>query len=103
MKNKAPNLKSEQEEREYWEKTDSADIVDWSKAPRVIFPNLKPSTTSIRLPDSLLAHIKHAANKRDIPYQSLIKVWLSEKVASVFETRGPNPKQPRGITEKPGN
>ena len=97
MKNKAPNLKSEQEEREYWEKTDSADMVDWSKAQRVIFPNLKPSTTSIsiRLPDSLLAHIKYAANKRDVPYQSLIKVWLSEKVASGFETRGVNPKQPR--------
>jgi len=97
MKNKAPNLKSEQEEREYWEKTDSADIVDWSKAQRVIFPNLKPSTTSIsiRLPDSLLAHIKHAANKRDIPYQSLIKVWLSEKVASVFENEG---RARRGIT-----
>ena len=96
MKNKPPNLKSEQEEREYWEKNDSADIVDWSKAQRVIFPKLKPSTTSIsiRLPDNLLAHIKHAANKRDIPYQSLIKVWLSEKVASVFETRGEDPKQP---------
>ncbi len=83
MKNKLPNFKSEQEEREYWEKNDSADFVNWSKAQRVIFPNLKPSTTaiSIRLPDSLLAQIKQAANKRDIPYQSLIKVWLSEKVS----------------------
>ena len=105
MKNKPPNFKSEQEEREYWEKNDSADIVDWSKAQRVIFPKLKPSTTSIsiRLPDNLLAHIKHAANKRDIPYQSLIKVWLSVKVASVFETRGVDPKQLRGIAEKHGN
>ena len=83
MKNKLPNFKSEQEEREYWEKNDSADFVNWNKAQRVIFPNLKPSTTaiSIRLPDSLLAQIKQAANKRDIPYQSLIKVWLSEKVS----------------------
>ena len=83
MKNKLPNFKSEQEEREYWEKNDSADFVNWTKAQRVIFPNLKPSTTaiSIRLPDSLLAQIKQAANKRDIPYQSLIKVWLSEKVS----------------------
>ena len=83
MKNKLPNFKSEQEEREYWEKNDSADLVNWSKAQRVIFPNLKPSTTaiSIRLPNSLLAQIKQAANKRDIPYQSLIKVWLSEKVS----------------------
>lgn len=83
MKSRLPNFKSEREEREYWEKSDSADVVDWSKAQRVIFPNLKPSTTSIsiRLPDSLLAQIKQAANKRDIPYQSLIKVWLSEKVS----------------------
>lgn len=82
-----------------------AQVYVGSKAQRVIFPKLKPSTTSIsiRLPDNLLAHIKHAANKRDIPYQSLIKVWLSEKVASVFETRGVDPKQQRGITEKPGN
>jgi predicted DNA binding CopG/RHH family protein len=83
MKKKLPNFKSEQEEREYWEKNDSADFVNWTKAQRVIFPNLKPSTTaiSIRLPDSLLAQIKQAANKRDVPYQSLIKVWLSEKVS----------------------
>ena len=83
MRNKLPNFKSEQEEREYWEKNDSADFVNWTKAQRVIFPNLKPSTTaiSIRLPDSLLAQIKQAANKRDVPYQSLIKVWLSEKVS----------------------
>jgi predicted DNA binding CopG/RHH family protein len=83
MRNKLPNFKSEQEEREYWEKNDSADFVNWRKAQRAIFPNLKPSTTaiSIRLPDSLLAQIKQAANKRDVPYQSLIKVWLSEKVS----------------------
>ena len=83
MKKKLPNFKSEQEEREYWEKNDSADFVNWTKAQRVIFPNLKPSTTaiSIRLPDSLLAQIKQAANKRDVPYQSLIKIWLSEKVS----------------------
>jgi predicted DNA binding CopG/RHH family protein len=105
MKKKPPNFQSEQEEREYWEKNDSVDIVDWSKGQGVIFPNLKPSTTSIsiRLPNSLLAHIKHAANKRDIPYQSLIKLWLSEKVASVFEAREANPKQPRVITEKRRN
>ena len=83
MKNKLPKFKPKQEEREYWEKNDSVDFVDWSKAQRVIFPNLKPSTTaiSIRLPDSLLAQIKQAANKRDIPYQSLIKVWLSERAS----------------------
>jgi predicted DNA binding CopG/RHH family protein len=73
---------SEAEERRFWETHDSADYVDWSRAERVRFPNLKPSTTSIslRLPVGLLERIKVAANKRDMPYQSLIKAWLSEKV-----------------------
>ena len=75
-------FRSEAEERRYWETHDSADTIDWSKAKRVRFPNLKPSTTaiSLRLPVGLLERIKVAANKRDVPYQSLIKTWLSEKV-----------------------
>ena len=77
-----PHFTSEAEERTFWEKADSTPYVDWSKAQRVRFPNLKPSTTSIslRLPVSLLEQIRVAANKRDVPYQSLIKVWLAEKV-----------------------
>jgi predicted DNA binding CopG/RHH family protein len=77
-----PEFKSEAEERRYWETHDTADHVDWSKAQSVRFPNLKPTTTaiSLRLPVSLLEQIKVAANKRDVPYQSLIKTWLSEKV-----------------------
>jgi len=77
-----PAFADETEERRFWETTDSSDIVDWSKAQKVRLPNLKPSTTSIslRLPVSLLEQIKVAANKRDVPYQSLIKTWLSEKV-----------------------
>ncbi|NEW85748.1 MULTISPECIES: BrnA antitoxin family protein [Rhodopseudomonas] len=77
-----PSFKSEAEERLFWEMHDSSDYLDWSKAERVTFPNLKPSTTSIsiRLPTELLEQIKVAANKRDVPYQSLIKMWLSEKV-----------------------
>jgi predicted DNA binding CopG/RHH family protein len=77
-----PAFKNEAEERKFWEKHDSADTIDWSKAERVRFPNLKPSTTaiSIRLPLGLLEQIKIAANKRDVPYQSLIKMWLAEKV-----------------------
>lgn len=76
-----PTFATEAEERRFWETHDSADYVDWSKAERVRMPNLKPSTTSIslRLPVSLLEKIKVAANKRDMPYQSLIKAWLSEK------------------------
>jgi len=77
-----PTFATEAEERAYWERHDSAEHVDWSKATRVRMPNLKPSTTSIslRLPVSLLEQIKIAANKRDVPYQSLIKIWLAEKV-----------------------
>jgi predicted DNA binding CopG/RHH family protein len=76
-----PKFRSEAEERRFWETHDSSDYVDWSKAKRVRFPNLKPSTTSIslRLPVTLLDRIKIAANKRDVPYQSLIKTWLAEK------------------------
>ncbi len=74
-------FKSEAAERTYWEAHDSATLVDWSKAERVSLPNLKPTTQSIslRLPLHLLERIKSAANARDVPYQSLIKVWLEEK------------------------
>ena len=76
-----PKFRSEAEERRFWETHHSSDYVDWSKAKRVRFPNLKPSTTfiSLRLPVALLDRIKVAANKRDVPYQSLIKTWLAEK------------------------
>ncbi len=77
-----PKFRNEAEERKFWETNDSTPYIDWSKAQRVRFPSLKPSTTaiSLRLPVSLLEQIKIAANKRDVPYQSLIKIWLSEKV-----------------------
>ena len=77
-----PVFKSEAEERAFWESHDSTDYVDWSKAKRVRFPNLKPSTKaiSLRLPVDLLERIKIAANRRDVPYQSLIKVWLAERI-----------------------
>lgn len=76
-----PKFRNEAEERRFWEAHDSSGLVDWSKAERVRLPNLKPSTTSIslRLPVTLLDQIKVAANKRDVPYQSLIKTWLAEK------------------------
>lgn len=79
---KIPKFASEAAERSYWEKNDSTDYVDWKKAARAIFPNLKPSTQtiSLRLPQHLLDSIKTAANSRDVPYQSLIKVWLQEKL-----------------------
>jgi len=83
-----PKFKSEAEERSFWEKNDSSEYVDWTKANRVVLQNLKPSTRtiSLRLPEMLLDSIKMEANKRDIPYQSLIKAWLADDV-----------KQSRGI------
>ena len=77
-----PSFESEAEERRFWESHDSTDHVDWRRAERVRLPNLRPSTTSIslRLPVSLLERIKVAAHKRDVPYQSLIKIWLAEKL-----------------------
>jgi predicted DNA binding CopG/RHH family protein len=77
-----PSFESDVEERRFWESHDSADYLDWSQVERVRMPNLRPSTTSIslRLPVSLLERIKVAAHKRDVPYQSLIKTWLAEKL-----------------------
>ena len=84
---KIPKFKSEAEERAFWESHDSSDYVDWLKAQPASFPNLKPSTRtiSLRLPEGLLDSIKIEANKRDMPYQSLIKAWLAEDVK---ESRG---------------
>jgi len=76
-----PKFRSEAQERRYWETHDSTPHLDWSKATPARFPNLKPSTKSIslRLPLDLLERIKIEANRRDVPYQSLIKIWLNEK------------------------
>lgn len=79
-----PKFADETEERAFWEQQDSTDYLDWTTAQRVVLPNLKPSTKtiSLRLPQHLLDSIKAAANSRDVPYQSLIKVWLQEKLHS---------------------
>jgi len=77
-----PKFVTEDEERKFWATPDATDYFDRSKAQRGVFPNLKPSTTSIslRMSIQMLERLKIAANKRDIPYQSLIKVWLDEKL-----------------------
>jgi predicted DNA binding CopG/RHH family protein len=79
-----PSFRSEQEERKFWESHDTTDYVDWSKGRIVRFSNLKPTTTtiSLRLPTPLLADLKALANKRDVPYQSLLKVFVAERVAA---------------------
>jgi predicted DNA binding CopG/RHH family protein len=77
-----PKFKTEAEERKFWATADSADYVDWSKAKKAVLPNLKPSlkTISLRLPEIMLQELKLLANKRDVPYQSLIKIFLSERL-----------------------
>ena len=78
-----PPLGSEAAERAFWETHDSSEYVDWSGARNIRLPRLKPTSKSIslRLPVALLDAVRSEANRRDVPYQSLIKVWLSEKVA----------------------
>jgi predicted DNA binding CopG/RHH family protein len=77
-----PDFATEDEERAFWAAQDSTDYIDWSKAESVVFPHLKPTTKSIslRLPESLLNQLRMIANKRDIPYQSLIKLFLKERI-----------------------
>lgn len=77
-----PAFANEVQERAFWETHDSTDYLDWTTAQSVVLPNLKPTTKtiSLRLPQHLLDSIKSAANARDVPYQSLIKVWLQEKL-----------------------
>jgi predicted DNA binding CopG/RHH family protein len=99
-KNSLPKFRSEDQERDFWTKTDSTRYVDWSTATRVVLPNLKPSqkTISLRLPAMMLAEIKRLANKRDVPYQSLMKVFIAERLAE--ELRGSRSKSARGLTTR---
>ncbi len=79
-------LKTETDVQDFWATADSSTLLDWSKAPVSFFPQLKPSskTISIRLPESLLETIKVLANRQDIPYQSMLKILLAEKVQESF-------------------
>jgi predicted DNA binding CopG/RHH family protein len=89
MNKKIPKFKNEDEEREFWSKHDSSEYLNWKSAERVLFPNLKPSTRSIslRLPESLLDALRQLANERDVPYQSLIKMILQERIEQDFKSR----------------
>ena len=77
-----PAFKNEDEEREFWANNDSTEFVDWKKSEKVAFANLKPSTKtiSLRLPEFILDELKIIAHKRDIPYQSLIKMFLKDRI-----------------------
>lgn len=82
MNKKIPKFRSEDEEREFWATHDSSEYIDWKKAKRVVLPELKPSlkTISLRLPESMIEELKLLAHKKDVPYQSLLKLFLSEKI-----------------------
>ena len=83
MKKRVPTFKSEDEERDFWASHDSTEYVDWGNASSVVIPKLKPSlkTISLRLPESMLEELKLVANKRDVPYQSLLKMFLAERLS----------------------
>ncbi len=89
MSKSIPKFKDENEERDFWAENDSSEYLDWKSAERMLFPNLKPSTRSIslRLPESLLDAIRQLANERDVPYQSLIKMILQERIEQDFKSR----------------
>ncbi|MEE9167467.1 MAG: BrnA antitoxin family protein [Candidatus Neomarinimicrobiota bacterium] len=99
-----PKFETEDEEREFWSTHDSTDYVDWEKADQVIFPKLKPTTKtiSLRLPEYMLDELRTIANKRDVPYQSLMKIFLKERIDKELETLNnvlveagiPTPNQP---------
>jgi len=91
-KKKPPKFRDEDHEREFWSRTDSTGYVDWEGAKRVVLPNLKPTqkTISLRLPAMMLAELKRLANKRDVPYQSLLKIFIAERLDE--ELRGSESK-----------
>jgi predicted DNA binding CopG/RHH family protein len=79
---KIPTFKDGEAEREFWGKADSTEYIDWSQAQRLVLPNFRPTlrTISLRLPESMIAELKLLANQRDVPYQSLLKVFLAERI-----------------------
>ena len=81
-KKKVPAFMNEEEERNFWAKADATDYIDWSKADKLVFSNLKPSTKtiSLRLPEFIIDELKLLAHKRDVPYQSLIKMFLKDRI-----------------------
>ena len=101
-----PTFASERAEREYWETHDAGGVVDWASARRALFPNLKASTEtiSLRLPSALLSDLKVLANRRDVPYQSLLKVYLADRVSrETIGIRRPNKAlQPTSRAAKAG-
>jgi predicted DNA binding CopG/RHH family protein len=86
---RVPKFESEDLERDFWAEQDSSDYIDWTSAKKVVFPQLKPSTKtiSLRLPEALLEDLKYLANKRDVPYQSLLKIYLAERIENELRVK----------------
>ena len=91
MYKKIPKFKSEDEERAFWASHDSTEYLDWSKSKPVVLPNLRPShkTISVRLPQAMIEELKLLANKLDVPYQSLLKVFLADRIEQELRFRRP--------------
>lgn len=89
MSKRIPEFKNEDEEREFWDNHDSTEYINWKQAERITFSNLKPSVKkiSLRLPESMLEELKLLANKRDVPYQSLLKIFLAERIDKELAAR----------------
>ena len=89
-KKKIPNFKNEEQEREFWDTHDSTEYIDWNNGEKLVLPNLKPSlkTISLRLPETLIDELKVLANKKDVPYQSLLKMFLAERVEKELKNLG---------------
>lgn len=102
MKKKIPRFSSEVKERNFWAKEDSAAYIDWWRAKRVVLPYLKPSlkTISLRLPELLLAELKVLANKRDVPYQSMLKMYLAERVDQELHALDSRKRRPNSSLQR---
>ena len=94
---KIPQFQNEDEEREFWATHDSTEYLNWPQGRRVVFPNLKPSlkTVSIRIPAGMLADLKTLAHQRDVPYQSLMKIFLSDRIRQERRSTSPLPAKER--------
>jgi predicted DNA binding CopG/RHH family protein len=103
MKKRVPQFESEDRERDFWARTDSTQYVDWGRGSRAVLPALKPSLTtiSLRLPDLLLAELKLLANKRDVPYQSLLKVFLAERIREELHAASPRSARSHAALPRP--
>lgn len=99
---KIPVFKSASEERTFWSTADSTQYIDWRRARRAVLPNLRPSlrTISLRLPELMLEELKLLANKRDIPYQSLLKVFLADRIDNELRQPNGDTKHARAYTER---